>query len=484
MDHFISVPPVRRARAAWVSLTNGAYLMIGDVIALALALAAAAGTSWFVSETLLGRPYFYSFMAGLPDRLLVFSGLGIGFMFWVAHKNHYRSRLPMWKELQEIAVAIAMLAVIDGFIQYAVKHDFSRLWLTQTWIFAAFFVGFGRVFIKRGLMAAGTWRVPTVVLGSGEWVANAARALAAERHLGYSVVETVSRGNIVEQDDIQTWSQQTCSQWPGHFFVLAPSPDDVISTQEIAAEFTRSGVPFAIIPPLKWVAISTLEPQQFFSHDVLMLVPRDNLSRPFSATIKRSFDFLAALFLIIIGSPVLLLTALAIFFEDGKPIFYGSKRIGRNGEVFLAWKFRSMVVDAEARLEKMLAADKNFQNEWQSGFKLENDPRRTKVGRYIRSRSLDELPQLLNVLKGEMSLVGPRPILPDEVQTYCNEEIGTYMAVRPGITGLWQVSGRNHLPYQDRIRMNSWYVRNWTMWLDVTILIRTILVVARKVGAR
>ena len=163
-------------------------------------------------------------------------------------------------------------------------------------------------------------------------------------------------------------------------------------------------------------------------------------------------------------------------------MLYGQKRIGRNGGEFRAWKFRSMVQDAERVLEDYLARHPEMAEEWQRHHKLRNDPRVTRIGRFLRKTSLDELPQLWNVLTGEMSLVGPRPIVRQELQKY-GDAIELYLRVRPGITGLWQVSGRSNTTYDERIRLDEHYVRNWSVWLDIFVLGETIKTVLRAEGA-
>lgn len=162
---------------------------------------------------------------------------------------------------------------------------------------------------------------------------------------------------------------------------------------------------------------------------------------------------------------------------EGGPALFGQPRIGREGQLFTCLKFRTMRVDAEAALERLLATDAQAAAEWEAYRKLRNDPRITRVGAFLRKTSLDELPQLFNVLLGEMSLVGPRPRLPDEPACFY------YKAVRPGLTGLWQVSGRNLLSYEDRISLDVWYVRNWNLWYDIAILFKTVKVVLFREGA-
>lgn len=167
---------------------------------------------------------------------------------------------------------------------------------------------------------------------------------------------------------------------------------------------------------------------------------------------------------------------------DGGPALYGHRRIGADGRSFLCWKFRSMVVNADEALARLLASDPAARAEWEHHFKLKRDPRITVVGRVLRTTSLDELPQLFNVLKGEMSLVGPRPIVSDEIRRY-GPAFRDYAVCRPGITGPWQISGRNDLDYASRVSLDRQYARNWSFRTDCTILLRTAVVVVRRSGA-
>ena len=180
--------------------------------------------------------------------------------------------------------------------------------------------------------------------------------------------------------------------------------------------------------------------------------------------------------------PVLAVLALLIRLSSAGPAIFAHTRIGENGKPFSCYKFRTMLCNGEEVLEKHLARHPEAKLEWERDFKLKEDPRVTKIGAWLRRTSLDELPQLLNVLRGEMSLVGPRPIVEEEIGRY-EEYIQDYYIVKPGITGLWQVSGRNDIDYPERVRMDSWYVRNWSVWLDLILLAKTIGVVAARKGA-
>ena len=209
---------------------------------------------------------------------------------------------------------------------------------------------------------------------------------------------------------------------------------------------------------------------------------RNRLLVPTPRLIKRCMDILLTALGGLCIAPLLIALAVMVKLSSRGPIFYGHKRIGEHGKVFRAWKFRSMVTNGEDVLCQHLQNDSAAREEWERDHKLKNDPRVTAVGAFIRKYSLDELPQLWNVLAGQMSLVGPRPIVRDEVVKY-GKCYSIYKAVRPGITGLWQVSGRNDTTYGERLQFDEFYVRNWSPWLDMHILARTVSALCCSRGA-
>jgi Undecaprenyl-phosphate galactose phosphotransferase WbaP len=215
---------------------------------------------------------------------------------------------------------------------------------------------------------------------------------------------------------------------------------------------------------------------------VLGIETSNKLNMFWNRGIKRFMD----LALVIIGGililPFLLLIALLIKLNSPGPVLYKHKRLGKNGKYFYTYKFRSMVVDAQERLEKMLESDPAIKMEWEKNQKLQNDPRITSLGKFLRRTSLDEFPQLINILKGEMSLVGPRPIVDDEVKKY-GDDYDRIFSITPGLTGLWQVSGRSDTNYQDRVTYDSYYLQSWSIWLDLWIIFKTFGVVLIGKGA-
>ena len=199
--------------------------------------------------------------------------------------------------------------------------------------------------------------------------------------------------------------------------------------------------------------------------------------------VKTAFDYILTLVGAVFISPLLVYIAYRIKKEDPGPVFFAHTRIGKNGKPFPCFKFRSMVVNSQEMLQKYLAENPAAREEWERDFKLKDDPRVTPIGKFLRSTSLDELPQIFNVLRGEMSLVGPRPVIQEELDKYYGETAKLYCTVKPGITGLWQVSGRSDIRYDERVALDATYIKYRSMWGDIVILWKTIGVVLMKKGA-
>ena len=215
---------------------------------------------------------------------------------------------------------------------------------------------------------------------------------------------------------------------------------------------------------------------------VLGLEVRQQLFLPGPRLLKALLDKALVLFVGLACLPLIVLISLLVVVDSSGTIFYRQTRIGRRGKRFKVWKFRSMVVDADRVLEQYFERYPQLRKDWEKDQKLKDDPRITRVGKFLRQTSLDEMPQLWNVLRGEMSMVGPRPIVQEEVRRY-GDKFKLYLQVLPGITGLWQVSGRNNITYDERVNFDTYYVRNWSVWLDIYILIRTVKVVLAGDGA-
>jgi exopolysaccharide production protein ExoY len=200
--------------------------------------------------------------------------------------------------------------------------------------------------------------------------------------------------------------------------------------------------------------------------------------------IKRGFDILFSLLCLCLGAPLFLLIALFIFITSPGKVIYSHERIGRGGKIFRCYKFRSMYPDADERLKKILMAYPHLKEEWEKNYKLKNDPRITPFGSFLRKSSLDELPQFWNVLKGDLSIVGPRPVVKDEMTKYYHVKAYKILSIRPGLTGIWQVSGRSDVPsYDRRIEMDEYYVNNHSFLLDIKLIAKTIPAMLFSKGA-
>lgn len=217
--------------------------------------------------------------------------------------------------------------------------------------------------------------------------------------------------------------------------------------------------------------------------DILTLYIKRNLDKPWNIFIKALFERCLTFFVLLIFSPILLLISIAIKITSRGPVLFVQKRIGRFQEPFDLYKFRSMYLDNEDKLANYLSSHPEARAEWEEYKKIKNhDPRVTRVGRFIRRFSLDELPQLFNVLEGKMSLVGPRPYLPEDLQD--KQQLSNIITrVKPGITGPWQVGGRSDLTFKERLSIDEYYIRNWSLWWDITILLKSIKAVLSSSGA-
>ncbi len=199
--------------------------------------------------------------------------------------------------------------------------------------------------------------------------------------------------------------------------------------------------------------------------------------------VKRFVDVVGALFFFLLFGPIYLVVALCVLVTMGYPVHYWQNRLGKQGQRFRFYKFRSMVHNSDDVLDEFLSKNDMARTEWDTFQKLEKDPRVTPLGQFIRKLSLDEIPQFWNVLKGDMSLVGPRPCMERQRSLY-GDRWGHYCAVKPGITGLWQVSGRNRLPYAKRVELDAYYVENWSVWLDTKIFFKTFSAVITGEGSQ
>lgn len=416
--------------------------------------------------------------------------LGICCVAWYSMRlRHYFYRKTFWFELKEILRTLVIFAVIEIAVMAFTTWSFSRFLWVLTWALILILLPLARMSTKRLLDSAGLWRRDTWIIGSDLNAREAYKAISSERNLGLVIVGFVASdggipvGGTIEQipvieNDVD-WLLNIDKKTQ---FIVAVEAHQSEMRNTWLRNFMIKGFRYvSVIPTLRGMPLDSTDMSFIFSHEVMIFRVQQNLAKWSSRIIKRIFDIVGSLCIIIILSPALIYISRKVK-VDGGPAIYGHERIGKDGRPFKCLKFRSMVVNSKDVLEQLLATDVNARKEWDATFKLKNDPRITKIGGFLRRTSLDEIPQLFNVLKGEMSLVGPRPIITAELERY-NEEVDYYLLSKPGMTGLWQVSGRSDVDYETRVYLDAWYVKNWSMWNDIAILFKTIAVVLKKDGA-
>lgn len=408
--------------------------------------------------------------------------------FWV-RLRHYTYRKPFWFELKEILRTILIFSVIDLALLAFSKWHVSRYFWIFTWTSIAITLPLGRFLVKKWLRRSGIWLKDCVIIGTGENALEAYKALKGEKELGLRFkyfFSTTAESPQRHLADLRVLGNErvlwrtTDPRHTQYVIALEDGEEDVREQwiQKMALHQCRV---VSVVPSMRGIPLNSTDASYLFKYELLLLKINTNLTKNSSRWIKRFFDLCVTSLICLIFSPILLFLTAWVMRDGGKP-FYGHTRIGRNGKAFTCWKFRSMGLDSKEVLEHLLATDPQAKAEWEQDFKLRNDPRVTRVGRFLRKTSLDELPQLWNVLRGDMSLVGPRPIIEEELERYGTSK-DYYLMAKPGMTGLWQVSGRNDVDYDTRVYLDAWYVKNWSLWNDIVIMFKTIEIVLKRDGA-
>ncbi len=454
-------------------LTNAVALGLGDGAALAVAMLLAGGARWWF----LDAPMIPLW------SLLLLPGWWLG--AWVARL------LPGWglgavEELRRIILLLGLVFLGTTVALFLSKQSEATSRFTMSLAFALSLplVPYARTLAKIGLIATGWWGLPTAVYGGGTTGRRIIEALREERGLGYHPV-------AVFDDNASRWGTRLCGvpvlggtdacapEAPMAILALPDTEEQRMSTLlEGPLSYYKQVI---VIPDL--FAVPSLWVRSRDLGGVLGLEITSNLLDPLARFLKRSLDLLLVLGTMPVWLPLCLVVALAIRLEDGASPLYYQERIGKGDLPFQTIKFRTMVTDAERVLQKHLAQDPALRAEWEARFKLRADPRITRIGAFLRHTSLDELPQLWNVLRGEMSLVGPRPLPAYHQQDLTARTQQLRTRLRPGLTGLWQVSGRSDIGSEGMERWDPYYVRNWSVWLDLIILIRTVRTLTRRSGA-
>jgi Undecaprenyl-phosphate galactose phosphotransferase WbaP len=395
------------------------------------------------------------------------------------------------EELRKLASTTTLVVLILTAVSFWARstETFSRLTLTLTWLFSIVLLPIARDLVRTLGVRLNIWGEPVAIIGFGKQGQRTLEFFQKNKKLGLKpvVILDTSGSNVYDSPGIRVLKVDALYPKEG-VGDLTDCKTALIMIADVPAKFMtmissnqKGGWErLILIPNLEH--ISSFGVASFDFGGVLGLEVRHSLYDLQQQAVKRTMDVLLVILGGIIISPILLILAMMLFVDTKGSILFGHLRIGKDGKKFLAWKFRTMVKDADKKLELYLNMNPEIRQEWEASHKLKDDPRVTKLGRILRRYSLDELPQLINVLKGEMSLVGPRPIVEDEVSHY-GDLFDPYTWVLPGITGMWQVSGRSDTAYITRVHLDEYYVRNWSIWLDIYILVRTISVVLFKKGA-
>lgn len=447
-------------------------------------------SAWYIRALLL-PVYFQKLPPFHINDSFTYYVVPLIYFAFLAYSGLYSKRLPFWKNAEilfRVCIFVNVLAIV--FMYFTGKAgDISRLFIVISGILSFCYLLLGRHFTKKLLIAGSLWQKPVVIVGAGKTAEILAKTFMDEPGIGYKIVGLVE-DCYTDKPMLNRYPHLGCFSNAEEAVIKSGVQDVIIAAPGLERKELLDIVyrvqphvrSLTIVPDLFGMPLSNMEAETLFNEKTIMLKIRNNMMLARNRFFKRTFDLVCSICGVIAISPLLLAIAIAIYVSNPGPIFFAHKRIGVNGKKFPCYKFRSMVMDAETALGKYLMENPKARAEWEKDFKLKDDPRITSIGKFLRKTSLDELPQLFNVMKGEMSLVGPRPIIDKEIIKY-GDYINDYYLVRPGITGYWQVSGRNDVDYDSRVQMDSWYVRNWSLWQDIVLLLKTVKVVFTRKGA-
>lgn len=421
----------------------------------------------------------------------IFGWVPLLVLIFLGHSRSYRQMKPVVETMRDIFVSVFYGWMASIILIYFLKasDQASRLFIILFGLFGLANVCVIRYAVMKFLKLRHIFAEPVIVIGAG---------LTAERVIKFWREDLGYRYDVLGLIDDHPVSKVLPEEFPilGGFgdakkFVRKFKVETVViaapgigraQLQEIISAIQPHVRNISFIPDLIGTPMASVDASILFSEKILMLNLRNNLASATNRIFKRAFDLALTIVGGILISPALVAITVAVAVENRGRVIFAHERVGRLGKKFPCYKFQTMVPDAEARLEKYLAENPEARREWNENFKLTNDPRVTRLGAYLRRTSLDELPQLWNVIRGEMSLVGPRPIVEAEVPRY-GENIREYYMVLPGITGMWQVSGRSDTTYAERVAMDTWYVQNWSVWVDIMYLFKTVKAVVTGRGA-
>ena len=452
-------------------------LFLSDMVSLLLAYGIAA----WLRIRLVGDYNYLQYWNVIPILvffLLVYAWNGL-------YSGMALSPVQEMKQLMSATNIIFLLLIAVTFWEQT-STQYSRLMLAAAWLIALVLVQLDRWLVRIIGRKLGFWGEPVAVVGNGPEGQHIVQFLNDNLHLGMRPVLTVDGNAVYEETQLVTINQSYIRT------IILVIPEISAAMQKRLVQDQRFGyhrrggeryIPrLILITSLGWVGSLGIT-----AHDLdglLGLEVRQNLLNKWPNVLKRLIDLTVTLIFVILVAPFLLLIMALIRLDSPGSVFYKQKRVGRDGTIFKMWKFRTMKADADQVLQSLLDTNPEMRSEWEANSKLKNDPRITRVGKFLRRFSLDEVPQLINVVKGEMSLVGPRPVFQYQLEIF-GEWIKFYQRVRPGMTGMWQVRGRNINSFigKERQRLDEYYIRNWSIWLDIYIISLTVREVLMRRGA-
>lgn len=479
--------------------TISILILLLDVCAVFLAYKSSFPLTKWVAEHIFGIMHHTISASVMADRNILFATLAFLLLCAFAKKGHYTQRVPWWGQVHYILKSLALTFVFDFFSFFSLQVPSSRLLITISWGLTFCFILVARQLVFLVTSRITSWKLPTVLIADNETAIDCCHALSADGNTGYHIHTVLLRDKRPEQFDLTMLPREYQRMQvikgskvyesfihvhPECFYIIAIEGFRGKERDRLMEMLETLEVKYAIIPSIKRVHLHGMEPHYFFGNDVMLLHTRNRIHSLFGRTCKRLMDILVAgMAMLVLGPLTLVVWGMKKMEGSQTPVFYGGVRVGKNGKLFPCWKFCTMRQDGDKILAELLARDPVAREEWRRYQKLRNDPRiDSRISKVLRKTSLDEVPQLWNVLVGDMSLVGPRPILDNQREEY-GELIRHYVSVRPGLTGLWQVSGRNETSFEQRVSWDSWYIRNWSIWHDIVIMIKTAGVLVTGSGA-
>jgi len=440
---------------------------------------------------ILPRIFDYQFLptSSFWGHTLAFGWMWLVLLVFLGVEGLYTQRRSMWNEIGHLvkAIGLGVAAILSAAALAQLSPGVSRATILLTAFSLVVLLPFARYFAKWSLRKLGLWRKRILIMGAGEAARLAMQGLNSDPVLGYEVA------GLLDDDPHKVGKCiGMCSG--NHVYVLGELGEvreQMVQTRAKDVLVALSGVPeeelvaivqklqaycecVYVVPHVAGLPMMHLQVDGFLRERVMLFKLTNNLAKPWNNWFKRSMDLVLGTMLTIVALPIGLVVAALIKADSKGPALFVQERLGYRGRNFRCIKFRTMHIHRDENLVRYLENNPTAAEEWHHYAKLrEFDPRLTKFGRFLRRWSLDELPQLLNVLKGDMSLVGPRPYLPKE-RSRMGVSLSTILSSRPGVTGFWQVNGRNHVTFDERVQLEAWYVRNWTVWLDCIVLAKTI----------